>query len=70
MTPAADKSNVATSSATTTSNNGGGVSEERIGKFLASTGKTAKEFFRIARKLLFGLIQKQRQDHSIIMAHI
>ena len=29
---------------------GGGVSEERIGKFLASTGKTAKEFFRIATK--------------------
>ena len=29
---------------------GGGVSEERIGKFLANTGKTAKEFFRIATK--------------------
>ena len=29
---------------------GGGVSEERIGKFLASTGKTAKVFFRIATK--------------------
>ena len=29
---------------------GGGVSEERIGKFLANTGKTAKKFFRIATK--------------------
>jgi len=29
---------------------GGGVSEERIGKFLANTGKTAKEFFKIATK--------------------
>ena len=29
---------------------GAGVSEERIGKFIANTGKTAKEFFRIATK--------------------
>ena len=49
---------------------GAGVSEERIGNSLQILGKLQRNFSELLRRLLFGLTQKQRQEHSIIMVDI